>query len=184
MTWRDDAGFVTALQLADTFDTEGGYVDDPDDPGGATNHGISLRFLRGLGDPELDLDGDGDLDADDVRALTRDDAAELIYAHFWQGYRYADLPTEIGAKVFDLGVNMGPRPIGRCLQRAVRAVHGPRLVEDGVIGPKTLRAVDQVYGPALLPALRSEAAGYYRVLIARDPTREKYQEGWLTRAYA
>ena len=57
---------------------EGGYVDDPDDPGGATNHGVTLGTLRRLG---RDLTGDGRIDRADVRALSARDAARIYVEH-------------------------------------------------------------------------------------------------------
>ncbi len=49
---------------------EGGYVDHKNDPGGATNYGISLRFVKQSTGIDLDVDGDGDIDADDIKAMT------------------------------------------------------------------------------------------------------------------
>ena len=57
------------------FWAEGGYVDDPDDPGGATRFGISLRLLKKMGKLG-DIDGDGDIDADDIRRLSSDSASD------------------------------------------------------------------------------------------------------------
>lgn len=72
---------------------EGGFVDHESDPGGATNWGISSRFLAGVGDDR------------DVRNLSRADAIELYRVHFWERYRYEDLPDGISTKVFNISVN-------------------------------------------------------------------------------
>jgi len=56
---------------------EGGYVDDPDDLGGPTNYGVTLKTLQGLG---LDLDADGDVDTDDLKQMTHDRAREISEA--------------------------------------------------------------------------------------------------------
>lgn len=168
---------------------EGGFVNDEDDPGGATNYGISLRFIRqeleGLevAGIDMDKDADGDVDADDVRLLTREDAIHLYYTHFWKEYGYEQLPEGVGAKVFDLAVNMGPRPAHKHMQRAVRAAEGDNIADDGIIGPVTLQAVREVDEVALLASIRSEAAGFYRVLVAKRPKFKKYETGWLRRAY-
>ncbi|HVL21832.1 MAG TPA: glycosyl hydrolase 108 family protein, partial [Amaricoccus sp.] len=66
---------------ADIVRREGGYVNDPDDPGGATNHGVTLGTLRRLG---LDLTGDGTIDARDVRALPPGKAAEIYLRHYFR----------------------------------------------------------------------------------------------------
>jgi len=186
--WRNDPYFAQALEPV--FLHEGGFSNDPADPGGATQFGISLRFLGKIGDTDGDgwaqgdLDHDGDVDIDDIRALSRDDAAELYFSQFWERYRYADLSPAVGAKVFDFSVNMGPRSAHRLLQRAVRGAGGPALVDDGVIGPKTLDAVSGKLAGLVVIAMRSEAAGYYRVLVARNNSLRKFLKGWLNRAYA
>ena len=60
---------------------EGGYVDDPDDPGRATNFGVTIHTMRRLG---LDLDRDGDIDRADVRRLTRAQAIDIFVRHYFE----------------------------------------------------------------------------------------------------
>jgi len=169
---------------------EGGFVDDPDDPGDATKHGISLRYLRRLGDLDGDgyldgdLDQDGDLDVEDIRRMTPATAARIYHDQWWQRYGYGELRVGTATKVFDLAVNMGPRQAHICLQRAARAAFDAELVEDGILGPNTRAAVAAGDEDRLLAALKSEAAGYYRSLIAARPALAKYERGWLRRAYA
>ena len=172
-----------ALNVVLEHEGFGKYTDDPADPGGATKWGISLRFLRSLDDFAGDIDGDGDVDADDVKALTKPKAAALYEREFWDKYGYGKIfYTGVAIKIFDLCVNMGPRGAHRVVQRALRA-SGHHVIEDGILGPNTLTAINFVSGPLLLVGLRSEAAGYYRTLVARKPVREKYINGWLARAY-
>lgn len=161
---------------------EGGFVNDPQDPGGATNFGVSLRWLRSLGKTG-DIDGDGDVDWFDVRNLTRDQAIELYRGQWWDRYGYERITHNgVCMKVFDLAVNMGAAPAHRLLQRALRAV-GTSVVEDGVLGAKTLAATNAADGRSLVAALRSEAAGFYRGLVVAKQERSKWLNGWLNRAY-
>lgn len=184
-----DPLFHAALDFL--FPHEGGLVDDPDDPGGITNYGVSLRWLAKAGLLDLDGDGhadgdinlDGDIDADDIRALSREDAGTLYRGHWWDRHRYGDLPPAIAVKTLDLSVNMGARQAHRCLQRAVRACWWP-LTDDGLIGPKTRSAIGAAPPEPLLSAFCSEAAGFYRQLVATNARRAKYLDGWLNRAYA
>lgn len=162
---------------------EGGYVDDPVDPGGATNWGISLRFLQGLDLREADINRDGDVDAADIRALTREQAKLLYFRHFWQAGRYGELPDGPSEKVFDLAVNMGPRQAHRLVQRALRAC-GRHVADDGVLGPISRGAITVAPPDMLLAATRSEAAGFYRSLIAGNARLARFQAGWLNRAYS
>lgn len=166
--------------IATVFAHEGGFADHPSDPGGATNFGISLRFLKGLG---LDLDGDGKIDVNDIRTLGREDAAALYRREFWDRHGYDRLPDDIAIKVMDLAVNMGARQAHKLLQRACRAA-GEMIDDDGALGPVTLATARMFAPEVLLPALRSEAAGFYRALVAGRPDLNPFLNGWLRRAYS
>lgn len=174
-----------------TLDHEGGFVDDPVDPGGATNHGISLRFARANGEldadgdgwPDLDVDFDGDIDADDIRKLTADQAVDVYHEAFWKPGGYDAYPGGSGIKAFDLAVNMGPRQAHKIVQRAMRAC-GQTVVDDGVIGPRSRAAMEHVGVASFWTCMRSEAAGFYRTLIVKRPRLAKYERGWLNRAYS
>lgn len=176
---------------------EGGLVDNPADPGGVTNLGISLRFLRAEGKLDLngdgrmdgDIDGDGDVDADDIRALGRDDQLMLMKTRFWDRYLYSVLPTiNIARHTFSTAVNAGPKPAALILQRTLRACGTP-VIEDGVLGHKTLMAIEAFCGRsenALLifsTAQKCETAGWYRGLVIRRPDLAQFEAGWLNRAY-
>ena len=157
--------------IAHLLADEGGYANNPVDPGGETKFGISKREY-----PKLD-----------IAALTPTAAAAIYYRDWWQRYRYDELPGPIAVKLFDLAVNIGPDPATRCLQRALRAC-GRRVTEDGALGDVTITAVRAANQLALLAALRAEAAGYYRVLAALERDRraggnQEFLKGWLNRAY-
>lgn len=183
---------IFAAAIAFVLEHEGGFSDDPVDPGGVTRWGISLAWLRkaGLldldhdGRPDGDVNGDGVVDAEDVRVLPRDRAIRLYRLHWWDALGYARImDPAIAAKTLDLSVNMGAAGAHRCLQRALRSAWFP-VADDGKLGPQTLSAVNAADPLLLMPAFKSEAAGYYRSLIAARPVFSKYEKGWLNRAYA
>lgn len=171
--------------IAVVLEHEGGFVDDPVDPGGATNWGVSLRWLESTGDLlRGDIDRDGDIDADDIRQMTREQAVSLYRHHFWDANEYARIAhNDVATKVFDMAVNMGPRQAHKLLQRAAQA-NLKHCVDDGILGPVTFRVVNHLSAEALLPAIRSEQAGFYRYLTAKKPKLNKYINGWLRRAYS
>lgn len=185
--WQTDPAFLNAVEPV--FLHEGTFSNDPADAGGATMYGISLRFLQKLGDLDGDgwldgdLDHDGDVDVDDIRAITRERASALYFSQFWSRYNYHRFSRSVGAKVFDLSVNMGPGNAHKILQRAVRATGGRILMDDGRIGPKTIAAVNVTQPEYLVVAMRSEAAGFYRLLVESNATLGKFLNGWLNRAY-
>ena len=190
-----------ALAIDPVLEHEGGLVDHPDDPGGITNYGISIRWAKSemtaAGDDLadiLDVDDDGDLDGDDIRALDEETAKKVYEIGFWDRYGYARIVSQnLANKVFDMTVNMGPKQSHKNLQRGLRAC-GLDVSDDGVLGPKTMSATQQAPADCLLAAIRSEQAGFYRMLIARNralrkegihvPDFGKFEHGWLRRAYS
>jgi lysozyme family protein len=168
-------------------DREGGYVDDPDDPGGATNHGVTIHTMRRLG---LDLDGDGAVSAADVRRLSRDQAVAIFLRHYYEAPGIARLPEALQASVFDMQVNAGANAV-KILQRLLCDM-GLKVAVDGVIGPQTARAAAEA--AALAPEHLADAYGiarrnYYFRLADRRPASRKYARrrdggkgGWITRA--
>lgn len=97
---------------------EGGYVNHPSDPGGETNFGISRRSY-----PELD-----------IKNLTREQAGEIYRRDYWDKIKGDSLPLMLAIFAFDTAVNMGVSKASRMLQEAAG------VAQDGVIGPKTLKA--------------------------------------------
>ena len=142
---------------------EGGYVTDINDPGGETHFGISKKSY-----PDLD-----------IQNLTRDEAIGIYRHDWWARLRYCELQDDaIAYKVFDLSVNMGPGVAHTHLQLAVMSTGGKNLKIDGVMGSKTIDAVNSHPSPELLLAtLKLRAVKYYA-----DQGREKYLRGWVYRA--
>ena len=162
---------------------EGGFVDDKTDRGGTTNWGISLRFLRDIVGGDIDMDGD--VDADDIRALTRQQAIDLYREHFWDKYQCAQLPRLIAIKFFDFCVNMGPAQATRLLQESLVCCQY-RVAVDGIMGEQTLSATNMNHNnpEAIVAVLRARALGFYRELMAKRPALNKYRTGWERRALA
>lgn len=147
---------------------EGGYVDHPEDPGGATNLGITLATAKAAG---LDKDGDGDVDKRDVRLLEPKDAAPVYRERYWNAARCGVLPAGVDFLVFDCAVNQGVARAARILQAAAGAA------VDGQVGPRTVAAVWAVDPVTLCERIRLERLKHYMGLR----TWPTFGRGWSRR---
>lgn len=147
---------------------EGGYVNDPLDPGGATKYGITQRNY-----PDLN-----------IANLSLPDARAIYLRDYWSGQPYCQFASQaVANKVFDLAVNMGQAEAHKLLQRALNDC-GEMLVVDGVIGELSVAGVNRCDPQLLLEALRYQARNFYFTLVARRPSSSKFLDGWLRRAMA
>ena len=166
---------------------EGGYVNDPDDPGGATNYGVTIHTMRRLG---LDLTKDGQVSEDDVRVLTRAHAVSIFVEHYFRAPRIDRLPSPLHSSVFDMYVNAGANAV-KILQRLLGDMR-ISIAVDGVIGPLTSAATKQAMSAApahLVDAYGIARRNYYYDLADRRSSSRKFARrrdggkgGWITRA--
>lgn len=166
---------------------EGGFVNDPDDPGGATNYGVTIGTLRRLG---IDVNRDTRIDVADVKALTRKQAVEIYLEHYYKRPGIAALPEALQASVFDMYVNAGGNAV-KILQRLLTDMGFP-CDPDGAVGPQTIRAAQMAYEAApthLADAYAIARRNYYYALADKRPASRKFARrkdggkgGWITRA--
>ena len=166
---------------------EGGFVDDPDDPGGATKFGVTIHALRRLG---IDVTRDGMVDHRDVRALSRNQAVQIFIAHYFEKPRLKLAPDVLQPSLFDMYVNAGSQAV-RILQRLIVQM-GYSVAVDGVMGPQTARACEDAAKPdplTLRDAYGVARRNYYFRLADRRPASRKYvrsqkgeKGGWIKRA--
>lgn len=159
---------------------EGGLTRDKRDPGGVTQWGISLRFLRSIG---LDIDGDGNVDAEDIVALTRPGAKQIYRKFWWDKYHYGSFNSiEVAAKVFDLSVNMGSIAAHKVLQKSINRLNPKPIAIDGILGGITLGSANSLDSDKLRQELRSCARERYIEILTANPAMEWCRDGWLRRA--
>jgi lysozyme family protein len=160
---------------------EGGFVDDPDDPGGATNKGITMqtfstcaRQLLGV-EPTLAT----------LRALTDQQAGRIYKQLYWNKVRGDDIALqELATIVFDFYVNAGANAT-RLLQTAMNAAGArPSIAVDGAIGPITIDALRTLDQREVYRRYKQGRIEYYQDLAANHPSLTKFLKGWLNRVNA
>lgn len=146
------------------FEWEGGYDNDPDDPGGETNFGIDKRSHPN----------------EDIRGLAKERASEIYFKDYWTKNRCEELPAKVGEVVMNIAVNAGSGRAGKWLQQAING-HGVNLVVDGEIGDKTVAAANSGGTRVLqLPEqLLDRTEEHYRSIA--HGRLAKFLKGWLNR---
>lgn len=161
---------------------EGGLSQDKNDPGGTTNWGISLRYLRTIG---MDINHDGVINDDDIIGLPLIDAVKIYRKYWWDAYRYTGFnELVVVEKVFDLAVNMGAHGAHKLLQKAINFIRplNDLIVVDGILGGETFAAANALYGDKLRDRLRIYAHMRYLQIIENNPQLEVFKNGWFKRA--
>jgi lysozyme family protein len=149
--------------LAEVLKHEGGYVDHPADPGGATNRGVTKKAWEEYVGHEVTKD--------DIKALTVEDVTPFYRKRYWDACKCDNLHGGVDYVVFDVAVNSGPGRAAKFLQEAVG------VTADGSIGPRTLAAAND-FGPNLIiNKMCDRRESFYRSL----PTFPTFGKGWLSR---
>ena len=152
--------------LALVLKSEGGYVNNPADPGGMTNLGVTARvWEEWVGHP---------VDEKQMRSLTKVDVVPLYQRKYWNACRCSELPTGIDLCVFDTAVNSGPGRAVKLLQQCLG------VPADGAIGPKTITAVNQFKDTALIHLIDEYCTARQAFLISL-PTFGTFGKGWTAR---
>lgn len=152
---------------------EGGYANDPTDPGGETNKGITMAVFRECSHELLGVDPT----SSSLKALTDVQAGIIYKARYWDKMQGDSIRTqELANIVCDFYVNAGTNAT-KLLQRVVNGM-GATVVEDGVIGPATLQALTKLPTEQVYRAYKQGRIAYYKTLGRRFP---QFLEGWLKR---
>jgi len=153
--------------LARVLKHEGGYVNDPLDSGGRTNLGVTQRVWEEfVGHPVSEAD---------MRALTPQKVAPMYKIKYWNPSYCAVLPKGLDYVVFDFAVNAGTGRSVKTLQSAIGCV------SDGVIGPRTMAAINNANPKDLITKFSDARADFYQGIVARKPDQTRFIKGWLNR---
>ena len=138
---------------------EGGYVNNPKDPGGETNWGItkSVAVANGY--------------AGDMRTMPKEVAKGIYKKMYWDKLQCDQLPFVVAFQLFDAGVNHGNSQAVKFLQRALS------VADDGVIGAKTISAVSKLEDLQIVMLFNAERIEFYAAL----KTFSTFGKGWVRR---
>lgn len=153
----------------DIIEIEGGYSNDPVDAGGETKYGISKRSYP----------------KEDIKNLTVERAIEIYTRDFWNPLNLSSIQDQTTANlVFRFAVNAGNitavKMLQECLNTFVPII--PSVAVDGVLGQRTLQAINNIRTIRLHDTFRVATCKHYLAIVLRKPSQEKYFKGWIKRA--
>jgi lysozyme family protein len=157
------------MAIRKILEHEGGYVNHPDDPGGATNKGITIATFRRY------IKRDGTIA--DLKALTTQQAVDVYKAQYWDKVRADDLPSGVDYTVADFAVNSGPSRAAKYLQAALG------VTQDGAIGPQTIAAAQAASAKPLINIINSNRLAFMK-RIRGGKLWKTFGRGWQRRVDA
>lgn len=138
---------------------EGGYIDHPSDPGGATKYGISQRSYPAL----------------NIKELTIQDASAIYYNDYWLKLKIENIKNEeLKLHIFDMAVNAGIKTAIKLLQGIVGTT------QDGILGPRSEAKIG-LYEDDIVENYKKARIDYYNKLIKNKPQLQVFIKGWINR---
>ncbi len=152
---------------------EGGFVNDPLDSGGATNEGVTLGTWKQVG---YDKNGDGVIDAIDIKLLNVEDATMVMKKFYWDKWHADDIKTQGIAEILvdfvwgsgAWGIKVPQRVLG--------------IAQDGNVGPMTLAAINNYASQQLLfNKIKQARLDFIDAIIKNNPSQARFEKGWKAR---
>ena len=152
---------------------EGGFVNDPDDLGGATNMGVTIGAWKSCG---YDKDGDGDIDVDDLHLLTREDVVNrVLKPYYWDRWKADSIQDQSVANIL----------VDWVWASGAHGIKIPQdlvgVIPDGIVGPKTLEAINRQKPRELFDQIKIARFDFIENICRQRPTNNKFKRGWMNR---
>lgn len=154
---------------------EGGYVNHPNDKGGPTNMGVTLKTWQTQG---YDKNNDGRIDAKDVKLITKADAISILRRCYWNRWKADAIKDQSIANILVDWVWISGTP-GITLVQAMLGV-----TADGIVGSRTLKALNSQNPKQFFERIKARRKQYIAGIIAKHPSQEVFEAGWLRRLNA
>ncbi|MVM40667.1 hypothetical protein GO730_28280 [Spirosoma sp. HMF3257] len=155
---------------------EGGFVDDPDDPGGATNKGITFATFKAHAKKDLGIEPT----LENLKALTDEQAGIIYKKNYWDTVKGDQIKSSsLGYALYDFNVNAGKNSV-KVMQKTLNEM-GANLTVDGGMGDKTVEAINKADPEVLFEKYQANRKQYYKDIIAKNPKLQKFEKGWMKR---
>ena len=151
---------------------EGGYSDDPDDKGGATNMGVTVATWKQVG---YDKDGDGHIDGNDIKLLTKEDAILVLKKFYWDRWHGDYINNQSVADILVDWVWCSGKWGIKIPQRLLM------IPDDGAVGAQTISTLNAQNQGDFHMKVRNARLAFIDGIVKNDPSQEKFKQGWINR---
>ncbi len=164
-------------RIHNVLKTEGEFVDDPDDKGGATNKGITMNTWKENAKALLNVEPT----LDNLKKITEEQATTIYKLRYWDGYGLDNLcDGDLKYMMFDFCANAGHHAV-KVIQRTLNQL-GAKVSVNGQMNAQTIDAINAADKANLYNTFKNNRLAYYKKIADDDPTQEKFLKGWTDRA--